>query len=67
MFLTDWKIKLSDVSEKLAVRSTARNVNVFVWNDMDFAFMLYWHCVCSIFPPTLLRLKIEVAQLGRDV
>ena len=30
MFLTDWKIKLSDVSEKLAVRSTARNVNVFV-------------------------------------
>lgn len=30
MFSTDWKIKLSDVSEKLAVRSTARNVNVFV-------------------------------------
>lgn len=30
MFSTDWKIKLNDVSEKLAVRSAAKNVNVCV-------------------------------------
>ena len=27
---TDWKIRLNDVSGKLAVRSMARNINVFV-------------------------------------
>ena len=42
---TDWKIRLNDVSGKLAVRSMARNINVFVWNDEYFAFMLYWHLV----------------------
>lgn len=38
---TDWKIRLNDVSGKLAVRSMAGNTNVSVRSDMYFAFMLY--------------------------
>lgn len=59
MFSTDWKIRLNDVSGKLAVRSTARNVNVFVWNDMGFAVMLFWHSVYHICTPILLSLKMS--------
>lgn len=53
----DWKIRLNDVSGKLAVRSVAGNTNVFVRSDMDFALMLSWHHVCGICTLRLLRLK----------
>lgn len=61
---TDWKIRLNDVSGKLAARSMARNINVFVWNDMDFVFMLHWHHVYSICMPVLLKLKMSKDSLN---